>query len=208
MLIKIKIYIFSFILKLILNSIFFTCRLRVYQENYFLSHINKNSALLACWHHHSLLFAYYVCQRRLPIWAISSTHADSEILARVLASWKIKLIRGSSTRGWVNIIKKMIGLYRSSNAIVAVTPDGPRGPRKIAKPGAFHVAKKHGVQAFSVAATASSYWSLPSWDKTILPKPFSTIYVRFSVVSEAVSLESASLSRKLIQNQKKLINDV
>ena len=102
----------------------------------------------------------------------------------------------------------MIGLYRSSNTIIAVTPDGPRGPRKVAKPGAFSVAYKHGVQIFSVAATASSFWSLPSWDKTIIPKPFSIIHVRFSVLPSKTSLESTSLSKELLLNQKKLIDDV
>ena len=208
MFITIKIYFLSFLLRLVLNSIFFTCRIKVHNEKSFISHINKNSALLAFWHHHSLLFAHYVRQKRLPVWAISSTHSDSEILAKVLTSWHIKLIRGSSTRGWVNIIKQMIGLYRSSNTIIAVTPDGPRGPRKVAKPGAFSVAYKHGVQIFSVAATASSFWSLPSWDKTIIPKPFSIIHVRFSVLPSKTSLESTSLSKELLLNQKKLIDDV
>ena len=208
MLIKIKIYFLSLCLKLILNSIFCTCRIKIYNENLFLSHVEKNSALLAFWHHHSLLFAHYVRQKDLPIWAISSTHPDSEILAKVLTSWKIKLIKGSSTRGWINIIKQMIDLYKSSKAIIAVTPDGPKGPRKLAKPGAFSVAHKKGVQVFSIAALATSFWSLPSWDKTIIPRPFSTIYVRFSPISPNVSLDSSSLSGILIDNQTRLMKDV
>ena len=207
MIIKIKIYLLSFFLRLFLNLIFYTCSIKVYKEKAFITHIKKKSALLAFWHHHSLLFAHYVRRTKLPVWAISSTHPDSEILAKILISWKIKLIRGSSTRGWVNIIKKMIGLYQSSRAVIAVTPDGPRGPRKIAKPGAFNVARKQQAQVFLVAASASSFWSVPSWDKTIIPKPFSTIYVRFTALSPESNIDSVSLSKTLTDNQKKLIRD-
>ena len=204
---QLKIYLFSFLLKLILNTIFFTCKVQSTNSSLFFSYINKKPILLSVWHHNSLLLAKYIKAKNIPIWTISSTHQDSEILAKILLSWKIKLIRGSSTRGWVNIIKQMVGLYKKTKAIIAITPDGPRGPRKQAKIGAFNVANKYGAAIFSVGAAASSFWSLPSWDKTIIPKPFSTIYISFTPLS-IKNLNSLSISEQMNQNQIKLNNDL
>ena len=181
---KIKIFILSFILKLFLNILFYTCRIKVQDSSLFLSTINKKPILLSVWHQQSLLLAQYVKNKNLPIWAISSTHSDSEILARILTSWNVKLIRGSSTRGWFNVVKQMISLYQKTPAIITVTPDGPKGPPLRAKPGAFVVASKHCAEVFSVTTRVSNYWSLPSWDKTILPKPFSTIYIGFCPIKD------------------------
>ena len=208
MLRKIKIYFYSLIVKFILNSILLTCRVKGKNDSLFLSCINKHPVLLSVWHHQSLLLAQYIRKNNIPVWAISSTHTDSEILANILISWKIKLIRGSSTRGWVNIIKQMVALYKSSPAIIAVTPDGPRGPRKLAKPGAFSVAKKYNAQIFSVSARASSFWSLPSWDKTIIPKPFSTIYIQCTLLPSNIKLDSGLLSKQINLNQKNFIENI
>ena len=208
MFLKIKTCIFSSVLKFILNGIFLTCSVKSKNDTPFLSSINKKPLLLSVWHHNSLLLAKYVQHNNLPLWAVSSTHSDSEILANVLKSWKIKLIRGSSTRGWVNIIKQMVVLYKKTFSIIAITPDGPLGPRKQAKPGAFSVAKKYNAPIFLVAATATKFWSLPSWDHTIIPKPFSTVYVRFASLSTKNILEGTNISQKMNQNQKTLINDI
>ena len=96
----------------------------------------------------------------------------------------------------------MISLYKKTTPIIIITPDGPRGPRKQAKTGAFSVAKKNNAIVFSVSASASKYWSLPSWDKTILPKPFSTIYVNFKEMSLEKELTSEKISLDMSQNQK------
>ena len=208
MYLKIKTYLFSSLLKFILNGIFLTCSLKIQKDTSFLSFINKKPLLLSVWHQNSLLLAKYVLHNKIPLWAVSSTHADSEILANVLKSWKIKLIRGSSTRGWVNIIKQMVVLYKKTFSIITITPDGPLGPRKQAKPGAFHLAKKYNAHVFLVAATATRFWSLPSWDQTRIPKPFSTVYIRFSSLSTKNVLDSAYISQKMNQNQKNLINDI
>ncbi len=201
MFIKIKIFFVSIFLRLLLNGLFLTCTLKSNNNQTFQSYIGKRAMLLSTWHHQGLLLAYYIKKNKIPSWAISSTHADSEILARILTSWKISLIRGSSTRGWVNVIKKMIRLYQKNTPIITVTPDGPRGPRKQAKTGAFSIAKKNNAMIFSVSASASQYWSLPSWDRTIIPKPFSTIYINIEEMSLDTDLTSKNISLAMNQNQ-------
>ena len=201
MFIKIKIFFVSTLLKMVLNSLFLTCTLQSRNNKDFQSCISKEPILLSTWHHQGLLLAHYIKKNKIPCWAISSTHTDSEILARVLTSWKINLIRGSSTRGWFNVVKKMVSLYKKNSSIIAVTPDGPRGPRKQAKTGAFAVAIKNNALIFSVSASASKYWSLPSWDRTIIPKPFSTIYINIERVFLEEDFTREQISSYLNRNK-------
>ena len=170
-------YCFSIFLKVLFNIIFLTCRWVVINKDILKK--NKNKPLLIClWHSRLVYFSRFFKKQNHQVWAISSTHKDSEILARILNSWGIRLIKGSSTRGFINVIKQMKRLFKNDNATIAVTVDGPKGPAKIAKEGSIKLAHKNNVSIVAAAATASSFWELPSWDKTKIPKPFSTIYVR------------------------------
>jgi len=203
---KIQNILFSWLLKFFLNFIFLTTKIKPIEDGVFLSLIDSRPILVSVWHHHGMLLAAYFKNNKIPIWTVSSTHPDSEILAKVLLSWNIKLIRGSSTRGWFNVVKHMISLYKHNDSVVVITPDGPRGPRKKAKMGSFNVANKCGAKIFSVSATASNFWTLPSWDKTIIPKPFSTIYVRFSLVSETSKITRHIIEKHMENNKTSLIN--
>ena len=140
---------------------------------------NLRPIFLCCWHSRFILVSYYFKRIKQRLWAVSSTHRDSEIMARVLVGWGFKLIRGSSTRGWSNVIKKLVELFKKSDSIIAITNDGPKGPPQIAKRGSTLLAYKHDAQILSVSAVPSSFWTLKTWDSAIIPKPFSTIHVRF-----------------------------
>ena len=150
------------------------------------------------------MIARYFKYKKTPVWGVSSTHPDSEILARVLKFWGIKLIRGSSSRGWFNVIKKMIVLFKKPNTIISVTADGPKGPKKVAKPGSVITASKHNAQVLAVSALSNKYWEIPSWDKTKIPKPFSTIYVRFSSPFNNNNINSKTVSSFINSNQNDL----
>ena len=180
---QIKLIVYSLFLKLIFNSIFMTCRWKIVGFDNFNAAINKNRPILLClWHEHLVCVSRYFKKTTLNLYAVSSTHFDSEILSKILCSWKIKLIRGSSTRGWSGVLKKMMVLFKNSSTLIALTNDGPQGPPHIAKEGSLSVAKKYNAQIISIAAKSTKSWRLNSWDKTLFPKPFSTIYIRFSGV--------------------------
>ena len=76
----------------------------------------------------------------------------------------------------------MMRLFEDSSTIITITNDGPKGPKKIAKEGSLSVAKKYNAQILAVSAKVSRCWLLRSWDQTIIPKPFSTICIKFSDV--------------------------
>ena len=201
-------HIISLILKIIFNVIFFTCKWEIINDD--LLKKNKNKPLLICiWHSRLIFFSRFFKYIKYPVWGISSTHKDSEILARVLKSWGINLIKGSSTRGWINVIKQMSKLFKKENATIIVTVDGPKGPRKIAKEGSIKLAKKHNVPIVAASAISSSYWELPSWDQTKIPKPFSTIYVKFDEhYFNNDQINSQNVSKYIDDNQNQLTKEI
>ena len=180
---KTKISLYSLILKFILTCVFITCRWKVINIGPFNEAINNDKPILLClWHNQLACVSRYFKNTRLNLYGVSSSHFDSEILAKILVAWKIKLIRGSSSWGWSKVLKKMIWLFRDSSTIIALTNDGPKGPPKIAKEGSLSVAKKYNAQILCVSADADNKWVLKTWDKTIVPKPFLTIYIKFSSI--------------------------
>jgi len=188
----------------VLNCVFASCRWHIIDDQHILKKKNK-PLLVCCWHSRSLFVARYFKYQKIISWGISSTHRDSEILARILRSWQINLIRGSSTRGWVRVLKKMILLFKKPSTIITVTSDGPRGPKKIPKMGSIDVAHKYGAQIIAASGLSSRYWTLPTWDQTKIPKPFSTIYIVFSSPYRGSSAPTAPEMKTFIdKNQQDL----
>ena len=106
---RLQILAISFILKTFLNIIFITCNWKIVNEKHFLDLVNSKQPVLLCsWHSQLLFVARYFKKSKLGPWAISSSHRDSEIMAKILKKWNWSLIKSSSTRGWSNVIKKMM----------------------------------------------------------------------------------------------------
>ena len=177
---KIMIWFLSTILRFCFAMIFFTCRWKIHNEKKFKKYQLSDKPILLCsWHSRFLFVARFFKSSRINIWGISSSHRDSEIMAKILLKWNWKLIRGSSTRGWSHVIRTMKSKLKNATSIIAITNDGPRGPAKIAKPGSIKLALQHNAYIMSMSCCASKYWKIPSWDQTMIPKPFSTIHVKF-----------------------------
>ena len=176
-----KNWLLKTILHVMLNTILVTCRWQAYNSELFDSSKKTNKPIfLCCWHSRFILIASYFKKIKLPIWSVSSTHKDSELMAGVLEGWGLRLLRGSSTRGWSHVLKQLIKLFKKDSSIIAITNDGPKGPPMVAKKGSVVLALKNSAQIIAITGEASRYWKLPSWDGTIIPKPFSTIYIQFS----------------------------
>ena len=209
---KIKLFFVSFLLQTILNVIFLTCRWKMHDMHNLKDYINSKKPLLICsWHQRFIFVARFFKNSKYPVWAISSTHEDSEVMAKILKKWNWKLIRGSSTRGWRNVILEMTKLLQKPNTVIAITNDGPKGPAKIAKKGSLSLAMKAKANIVAMSCTSTSFWQLRSWDKTYIPKPFSTIHVRFSNPLQYNSTENeiravgSYLNRGLEELDKKII---
>jgi lysophospholipid acyltransferase (LPLAT)-like uncharacterized protein len=103
-----------------------------------------------------------------------SDHFDGEMIAKSVSYFGFDTIRGSSTRGGIKALKESFKKINSGFSI-AITPDGPRGPRHSIADGVVDIAQKKDLKIIAFNYTASSKWQLNSWDKFIIPKPFSTI---------------------------------
>ncbi len=125
---------------------------------------------------HNRLFPFTFTHRRRGVVVLVSTHKDGELVAGVLRIFGFGLARGSATREGSKAVRSAIeGIKRGRS--VAITPDGPRGPRYEFKEGAWRLATGLRVPVLYVGVAYSSYWELGSWDRFMLPKPFSRCVV-------------------------------
>ena len=142
---------------------------------------SKQPIMLCSWHARFLYAVYFFKKYQTQnIWAVSNTHEDSQIMAYFLKRASIKLIKGSSTRGWDNVIKNMFRVFKNPNSIIAITNDGPKGPPRKAKLGSYKIALKTDAQIIAISCGSTRYWEAKSWDRLRLPKPFGKIYIEFS----------------------------
>jgi lysophospholipid acyltransferase (LPLAT)-like uncharacterized protein len=128
--------------------------------------------------HRCVLPATWLYRHKHPA-VITSQSRDGEFIARVIQRFGFVPVRGSSSRGGQRALLEMNKLLAEGNA-VAFTIDGPRGPRGVAKKGPVLLARMSGaaITAFYVAVERA--WVLNTWDRLVIPKPFSRIYVRFA----------------------------
>jgi len=99
-----------------------------------------------------------------------SKHTDGLIVAEMCKHLRMGVVRGSSTRGGVEALRRLLrpGRYRC----LAVIPDGPRGPRRKVQPGIIYLASKLGWPIVPVGIGYQNPWRLRSWDRLAIPKPF------------------------------------
>jgi len=113
--------------------------------------------ILAFWHAQQLMIP--LGYRGLGAHVLISQHRDGEVIARIIARFGHQSVRGSSTRGGAGALRELIRIGRSG-ADLAVTPDGPKGPRQVAKLGVIQLAKTTGLPIVPLAFSCSKKKSL------------------------------------------------
>jgi len=128
--------------------------------------------VMAFWHGRILPATYYF--RRRGIVVITSENFDGEWIAGIIERFGFGTARGSTSRGGR---KALLQLTRdmARGCPAGFTVDGPRGPAGVAQPGAVWLAQATGNPVLPFHLEADRYWSLRSWDRTQIPKPFSTV---------------------------------
>lgn len=164
------------------------------------------SKICVFWHGDLLMqsFLYHKLMENKSIKVLVSDHFDGEIIAKVAWYLKIGTIRGSSTRGGakalINALKSIDDGYS-----IALTPDGPKGPRHSMSDGAVAMAKKKGIEVVAFSVVPSSFWQFKSWDKFVIPKPFSQIdfYASEPINVESLSVDDANtlIKSKLLEHR-------
>ena len=133
--------------------------------------------LVASQWHSCLIPATYLC-RNFGIRVMSSYSYDGEYMGRIIHKFGFVAVKGSSSR---NAVRALLGLRRALDDgwTVAFTLDGPRGPRRKVKPGPVALARSSGVPMTMFHAAAEKAWVLNTWDRLMIPLPFSRVLVRF-----------------------------
>ena len=149
--------------------------------------------VMGFWHGRILPATFYF--RRRGIVVITSENFDGEWIARIIERFGYGTARGSTSRGGLKAVLQLKREMKEGRA-AGFTLDGPRGPARVAQAGAVWLASATGNPVLPFHLEASSHWSLRSWDRTQIPKPFSTVAL---VVGEPMEVSSEASDEVLEQ---------
>ena len=194
----------------VLDALFRTATFDVIgEENYAPVRDRGTPCFMVIWHGRLLPAGYY--HRGRGMVGLISRSEDGEYIARVLRRWGYGAVRGSSSRGGMPALREIVRLARSGRTI-AITPDGPRGPRQKLKPGVLAAARATGLPMVPVAAGADRAWWFESWDRFLVPKPFARIRVAYGppleVPRDAGPEEIEAIGRRLEAELNRLVEVV
>lgn len=131
------------------------------------------------WHGRLLMSPTWAPPGRIA-YAMISQNRDGELIAGIVGRFGVRTIRGSSydrakgrDKGGTGALRAACDVLRRERAVVAITPDGPRGPRMHAQPGIARIAIETGAAVLPVAFSARTAWTSRGWDRFLVPLPFS-----------------------------------
>jgi lysophospholipid acyltransferase (LPLAT)-like uncharacterized protein len=194
----------------VLDTYMGTLRWQVENADAWRRHVSAGQPVIyVLWHSTLLPIAY--THRGQGVVSMTSQSADGEYISRLLQHWGNDAARGSSSKGGDSALREMVRAVRSGHS-AAITPDGPRGPREVMKPGVVQLAQLSGAPLVPVSAGASSAWRLSSWDRFLVPKPFSRVHVAYGepvLVKRGATREDLdAVSRELEQTMAELMKRV
>ncbi len=126
------------------------------------------------WHRHLLTLTY--THRGRGIVVLVSRHKDGEIISQIICRLGYGVVRGSTTRGGARALVEMVRIGRAARPL-AVTPDGPRGPREQLQGGILHIAQRTGLPVVPLAVEGLRTRELDSWDRFQIPYPFTRVAI-------------------------------
>jgi lysophospholipid acyltransferase (LPLAT)-like uncharacterized protein len=154
--------------------------------------------VMAFWHGRILPATYFF--RRRGIVVITSENFDGEWIARIIERFGYGTARGSTTRGGRKAMVQLVRAMRAGRP-AGFTLDGPRGPARVAQPGAVWLAGVTGNPLLPFHLEAANAWTLRSWDRTQIPKPFASVAL---VVGEPIDVPAAAGDGQLEESRQAL----
>ncbi|HEY6837734.1 MAG TPA: lysophospholipid acyltransferase family protein [Geobacteraceae bacterium] len=160
----------------LVRALYATMRTRVVGgENIQPFHDRGEGVIYIFWHARLLMAP--MCYTGKEVYVLISSHGDGEIIANVMRLFRFHLVRGSSSKGGREAFHDMVRLARNDKDL-AITPDGPRGPAEVVKHGVANLARLTGKAVIPVSFGASRAKRFSSWDRFMVPYPFSRgVYV-------------------------------
>lgn len=155
---------------------------------------------ILCFWHNRLMIVRPGLPRQARVHMLISGHRDGLLISRAIAHFGVETIAGSTSRGGLGALREMQRLLRAGG-IVGITPDGPRGPRMRAKPGAIKAAQLSGAPLVPLTCAFSRRRVLGTWDRFCFAKPFGRALIIWGepiyVPRDADATEQERLRQKL-----------
>lgn len=180
-------------------------RLEVQNEIRWLDdYLQKNSSIILCVHHQQFFPAirYFQKYRKFKPGLMISKSRDGEFISAVANRSGWTTVRGSSSKGGLAALEKLVEHLRQ-NRLAAHIIDGPRGPFGMVKPGAIRLAHATDSIIVPIYVAAERAWYARSWDRFMIPKPFSRVVLRFG---EKLKFDPTQDGEKFEQQRKVLEN--
>ncbi len=182
-----------------------TFRLKIENDQDWMDYRRNGGVVLLCtWHQQffSAVRPFKNYKTFNPSIMISQSR-DGEIVAKMAVRNGWNPVRGSSSKGGMGALKKMIALLKEKKLAVHIV-DGPRGPSGIVKAGTIRLAHAADAVIVPFSVSAEKAWYFNSWDKFILPKPFSKVFLRFG---EMIKFDRVK-DREIIERQRLRLEEV
>lgn len=173
LLMKISLRVVPFLVGWLSRLWFATCKVRVHGSEHRLNTLDNNKQVIVTFWHYSLLGAFQLLKNYNGVTLVSSSK-DGDYIARLVENFGFSTIRGSRNNNGVQALKDLIRVARRGEN-TALVADGSQGPARVLQPGSILLSSRTGVPILPVAWGASKYVTIPSWDRTAFPKPFSTV---------------------------------
>ena len=164
----------------------------------------EGNYIAALWHNRLLLISFVLKKffPERPGAGLISASRDGDLIADATKRFGFDVVRGSSSRTGAAALLELSNVL-SSGRDVLITPDGPRGPAYQLGPGIIFLAQKTGAPVVPVNMEYSSCWRVKSWDRFIIPKPFSKVRV---IIGQPQQVRSTSTSEEFEQERVRLEN--
>ncbi len=197
---RLAIFAIPFIGRLILSLLFRSCKIDILNFHLHKRFILGDKQVIGATWHRGAIFMVYFFKDVHPMIMFSKSK-DGEFLARFAKSIGIIPVRGSTGKGGRDALRSMIQHLNTGNKACATVPDGPQGPRCRVQKGLLILSRETGVPILPIMWSADRLFTFhKTWDKTILPKPFSNIKV---IYGEPVSVPPGCKGKAL--NEKRLL---
>ena len=204
----------AFLLRLIVRGLGRTLRVRVLrgQEHLDALHEAPRPILISYWHNRTFLAADFVLReihaKGLEITLFASQSRDGELVTQTARPWGLHTVRGSATRGGMRAIRALYRAINQRGTSPVMIPDGPQGPLYHFKLGVAVLSQMSDAPILPIGLAADRFWRIRSWDRLIIPKPFSRVDLvlgPLQTVERGLSEEALEARRLELQ---KLIDDL
>ena len=160
---------------------------------HFITDVGEEQHVCVTWHGELFMSpqAYRTIHKKHPASAIISSHFDGQLIANTLRMLSIRPLRGSSRKGASKVLLEASRSIKKGEEVL-ITPDGPKGPRHSMSDGVIGIALKSKLPIFVMNFKAERFWQLDSWDKFVIPQPFSKVdfYIQ-SISLDGMELDEA-----------------